>query len=74
MSITQQLRDAMDESGRSRYALAKETGIDMSTLHRFYWGLGNLSAHGIDKLADALGLELQPKRPARKREATKKGG
>ena len=67
MSITEQLREAMDKSGRSRYALSKETGIDGSTLHRFYYGLGNLSADGIDRLAEALGLELVPKRRPRKR-------
>lgn len=72
----------MESSGLSRYALAKATGIDMSTVHRFYWGVGNLSADGIDKMAEALGLELRPKRPtpkptkrsARKRTAKKKGG
>ena len=64
--ITEQLREAMTMSGRSRYALAKTTGIDMSTLYRFYWGTGNLSAGGIDLMAEALGLELRPKRPARK--------
>ena len=73
MSITDQLRQAMDESGRSRYALAKETGIDGSTLHRFYYEEGSLSAGGIDKLAEALGLELKPKRPARKPKRKKKG-
>ena len=72
----------MESSGLSRYALAKETGIDMSTVHRFYWGVGNLSADGIDKMAEALGLELRPKhtepkpkkQPTRKRTAKKKGG
>jgi transcriptional regulator with XRE-family HTH domain len=67
MSVTEQLREAMDKSGRSRYALAKATGIDGATLHRFYYGQGNLSAEGIDRLAETLGLELKPKRPARKR-------
>ena len=72
MTVTEQLRQAIDESGRSRYALAKETGIHVATLHRFYYGEGNLSADGIDKLADALGLELTRKRPAT-RKGTKKG-
>ncbi|KKL08668.1 hypothetical protein LCGC14_2573550 [marine sediment metagenome] len=67
MSITDQLREAMEASGLSRYALAKATGIDMSTVHRFYWGVGNLSADGIDKMAEALGMELKPKRPTRKK-------
>ncbi len=81
MSVTDQLREAMESSGLSRYALAKATGIDMSTVHRFYWDVGNLSADGINKMAEALGLELKPKRatpkptkrPTRKRTPRKKG-
>ena len=76
MSITDQLREAMESSGLSRYALAKATGIDMSTVHRFYWGVGNLSADGIDKMAETLGLELKPKRSTpkpTKRTPRKKG-
>lgn len=70
MSITEQLREAMETGGKSRYALAKETGIAIATVHRFYWNIGGLSANGIDLMAEALGLELKPKakpkRPARK--------
>lgn len=72
MSVTEQLRQAMDESGKSRYALAKATGIDGATLHRFYYGEGNLSADGIDRLAEVLGLELA-KKHGPKRKGTKKG-
>jgi hypothetical protein len=67
MSITEQLRRAMGKSGRSRYALSKETGIDPATLHRFYYAEGGLSADGIDRLAEALGLELVPKQRQQKR-------
>ena len=74
MSISEQLRQAMIDDGRSRYRLAKETGIDMSTIHRFYWGMGGMSADGIDRLADVLGLELCPKQAApAKKTSTKKG-
>ena len=72
MSITDQLRQAMEDSGRSRYSLAKETGIDGSTLHRFYYEQGGLSADGIDRLAETLGLELQPKRKPTKRKTPKR--
>lgn len=64
MTLTSQLRGAIDKSGRTRYALAKETGIAQESLHRFYHGHGNLSVANLDKLAEALGLELAPKRRA----------
>jgi len=72
MSLQQQMRDAMIADGRSRYRLSKETGVAAETLSRFYHGERGLSAAAMEKLADALGLELQPVKPARaKRKAGK---
>jgi ribosome-binding protein aMBF1 (putative translation factor) len=77
MSITEQLRQAMDDDGRSRYRLAQEIGVHKSTLHRFYWGIGGLSVGSVERLVDVLGLELRRKRPAGKaskpRKAKQKG-
>jgi transcriptional regulator with XRE-family HTH domain len=67
MSLTEQLRRAIDESGRTRYRLAKETGISQESLHRFYHGERGLSTRAIDLLAEALDLELKPKRPTRRK-------
>lgn len=55
-----QLRRAIRECGRSRYALSCETGIDQSTLSRFMKG-GTLSMVVVDKLMDALQLEIRPR-------------
>ena len=67
--LTDQLKAAIDAAGKSRYTLWQETGIDQATLSRFMHGKGGLSMDGLDRLAEALGLELVA-RPA-KRKTTK---
>jgi DNA transposition AAA+ family ATPase len=64
--LTDQLRRAIETSDKSRYALWQETGIDQATLSRFMHGKGGLSLDGWDKLGEALGLELSPKRTKRR--------
>jgi hypothetical protein len=63
--FSDQLRRAIRECGRSRYAISCETGVDQSTLSRFMQG-GGLSLNAVDKLMDALNLEIKPRRKARK--------
>jgi len=63
--FSDQLRRAVRECGRSRYAISCETGTDQSTLSRFMKG-GGLSLNVVDKLMDALNLEIRPRRKARK--------
>jgi transcriptional regulator with XRE-family HTH domain len=67
--LSDQLRHAIETADRSRYVLSRETGIDQATLSRFMTGRGGLSIDVLDKLTEALQLELTPK-TARK----KKGG
>jgi transcriptional regulator with XRE-family HTH domain len=61
--LTEQLRQAIADADKSRYALSLETGIDQATLSRFMHGKGSLSADGIDLLTEALGLELVARQP-----------
>jgi Helix-turn-helix domain len=58
--FSEQLRRAIRECGRSRYALSCETEVDQSTLSRFMQG-GGLSLAVVDKLVDALDLEVKPR-------------
>ena len=64
LKLTDQLRTAIETADKSRYRLSKETGIDEATLSRFMHGKGGLSMDGLDRLAEALGLDLTARRPA----------
>ncbi len=60
--LTDQLRRAIDESGHTRYRIAKETGIDESALAKFYNGRRTLSMDALDRLGEYLKLEIVVKR------------
>ena len=65
MSIIQQLREAVAQYPGTRKDLAIRADMHPSALHRFRYGERGLSTDALDRLADALDLELQPRRPAR---------
>ena len=56
--FSDQIRQAILASKKTRYRLAKETGIDTATLSRFIHGKGGLSIEAIDALANLLGWDL----------------
>jgi transcriptional regulator with XRE-family HTH domain len=57
-SFSDQLRNAVEGCGTSRYALAKQLGVSESTLSRFVAGKQGLTLATLDKLTRLLGLEL----------------
>ena len=59
--LSDEIRDAVNASGMSRYAIAKALGIAESTMSRFMSGKGGLSMEYIDLLADLLGLHIAVK-------------
>ena len=59
------LADAIEQSGKSRYQIHKDTGIDQSVLHRIVNGVG-CSIKTADILCEYLGLELVAKKNKRK--------
>lgn len=61
MSVTDQLRRAVEGCGQTRYAIGKATGIPQSVLSRFVAGGRGLRSENIDRLCDYLGLMLTPK-------------
>jgi hypothetical protein len=65
--LSEQLRQVIRNCGESRYALSKRTGIDQSTLTRFMSAERGLRLDVVDVLAEALSLELRP-RKSRERE------
>jgi transcriptional regulator with XRE-family HTH domain len=64
------IRRAIEASGKTRYRLSKETGIDQAQLSRLMSGKEGVSVENLERLADALGLEIiiRPKLPENKAE------
>ena len=61
----------MKASGKTRYRLWKETGIDQSHLFKLWNGEAGLSVENLERLAEALGLEIIT-RPAKRKMAKAK--
>ena len=64
--ILKEVRNAIAASDKTRYRLSKETGIDQAQLSRLMAGKEGLSFENLERLAEALGLEIVV-RPARKK-------
>ena len=60
--------DAIEASDRTRYRIAKDTGISQTQLSRLMSGERGLSIDALERLADYLGLGIiiRPKRRRRK--------
>ncbi len=56
--VREAMKRAVEASGKSRYQLWKETGIDQSQLSRLMSGEPGLSLDNLERLAEALGLEI----------------
>ena len=56
--LTDQVKQAIDDSGLTRYRIAQETGIDESALAKFYNGHRGLSIEALNKLGKYLGLRI----------------
>lgn len=57
-TLTDQLRQAIDNSGLTRYRIAKETGINEAALSKFYRGERGLSTESLNSLADCLQITI----------------
>ena len=56
--LTDQLRQAIDDSGLTRYRIAKEAGISESALAQFYNGHRGLSMESLNALGEFLQLTI----------------
>ncbi len=66
-TITEQLRAYIENSGQTRYQIAKETGVSQASLSRFVSGARpTLSMTSLDALAQHLGLQLIQRKARRK--------
>jgi plasmid maintenance system antidote protein VapI len=60
-TLTDQLLDAIAETGWSGYRLAKESGVPQQVIQRFLAGERGITLETASRLADALGLEFTQK-------------
>ena len=69
--ILEAIAQAIEKSGKSRYLIAKETGIDQAVLCRIATGsgTGSCSTKTIDILCEYLGLELDAIKKKSKKKA-----
>lgn len=58
IQLSDQIRQAVENCGQTRYRIAKETGISEPTLSRFMSGERGLPMLTLDRLADHLGLDI----------------
>jgi len=72
--ISDQLREAIERSGKTRYRISLETGITQSQLSRFVNDPAvHISLANIDKLCECIGAELVLKAEhAERKRSTKK--
>ncbi|MBL8825431.1 MAG: helix-turn-helix domain-containing protein [Planctomycetaceae bacterium] len=56
--FSDQMRNLIETSGQSCYAISKVTGIDQATLSRFLNEKGGMSVEALDTLAEYLGWSI----------------
>ena len=61
-TLTDTLRDAMNQSGLSQYRIAKDTGLEVASVRRFMRGMQGLRLDKADILAQYFKLELKERR------------
>lgn len=65
--LSDEIRQAVDASGLTRYRISKELGIAESTMSRFMSGQGGLSMEYLDALAKLLDLHITAGKPRPKK-------
>ena len=68
--IAEQLVKAIEDSGQTRYAISKGSGINQSMLSRLVNGERAMSFDAAERLADYLGLRIQVESSSKRRKRT----
>ena len=66
--LLDKIRQAVETSGKTRYRIAKESGISAAQLSRLVNGQSGMTVETIERLAGYLGLRIvvEPKGKSRK--------
>jgi len=62
VSVCEQLRRAIRDSGKTHYRVGKDAGVKPDIVARFVRGERDVRAETFARIAAALGLELAPRR------------
>ena len=65
--VSDQVRQAIDDSGLTRYRISKETGISETALALFYNGQRGLSMKALNALGECLELTIIMRRKPSKK-------
>ena len=68
-TLTDQIRQAVETCGKTRYQIAQETGVDQASLCRFVSGERGLSVENLDLVAECIGLRVVVEGKPKKRKA-----
>ena len=71
--ISGAVRQAIQASGLSRYAICKAAGIDQAAMSRFMSGASGLTTASLDALAEVLGLRVVAEGPVKVLPSAKPG-
>jgi hypothetical protein len=69
--LSEQLREAIQQCGKTRYRISKETGIAEAVLSRFVNRQAGMGWSSIDKLCECIGARLVLDAPATIQKAAK---
>jgi ribosome-binding protein aMBF1 (putative translation factor) len=74
--ILEKIAQAIEKSGKSRYQISKDTGVDNAVLCRIATGSGTGSCglKTIETLCDYFGLELVQKRKRKRKKSAPASG
>jgi len=67
-TISEQLREAINASGMSRYRICKEIGLPESTMSHFMAGKCGLALTTVDRLGELLRLTIVAAKPRKKKD------
>jgi DNA-binding Xre family transcriptional regulator len=68
MTVSKQLRDAIESQDVTLYRISRDAEVDWGTLQRFIDGRRpDIRMSTVDKLCEYLGLELQTKKKKEKK-------
>lgn len=59
-TFTETIRMAAERDGRTAYALAKASGVNVEVIRRFLLDVRGLNLDTAERLCRVLGLELRP--------------